>query len=275
MYPRSLGELGALTAADFETMRPGDWTGQGVDSNLQIDPSQWNPTLSSDPAIIAQVNQMLANGVNPVTGRPTALNMAVLTKGYSWRGAGDISDMGTYIGNAFDLGLTGVRALPDAQRGAITPAGTVQDAPVAPTPPAGWHAGALRGKTGWWAPDGLFYAGETPWTSYNPGTGESINTPTTPTPPPTSGGGGGGTPSTPPATGSPVDSPTMPGTPTLPPGFEGPNNPFPPEGVIPSGTTPGGITDAPAQAGFGGTGMMALLLGGGLLVAALMGHKKR
>lgn len=53
--------------------------------------------------------------------------------------------------------------------------------PVASVPP-GWHAGALNGKNGYWAPDGLFYAGSTPWTSYVPGTGESINSAAAPAP---------------------------------------------------------------------------------------------
>lgn len=42
--------------------------------------------------------------------------------------------------------------------------------------PSGWHQGSLPGQPGWWGPDGLFYAGESPWRTAKLGTGQSINT---------------------------------------------------------------------------------------------------
>mgnify|MGYP001567705802 CR=1 FL=1 len=109
---RGLGSLGT-SWQDFETMRPGEWTAAGVDPNLTVAPSEWNPTLSTDPGMIAQVNQMLANGTNPVTGRLTALASAALSKGYGW-GSGNLVNPYTQqvVGNAWDLGLSGVQSLP-------------------------------------------------------------------------------------------------------------------------------------------------------------------
>jgi hypothetical protein len=43
-------------------------------------------------------------------------------------------------------------------------------------PPAGWRSGAgPDGSSGWWATDGLFYPGATPWTGWVSGTGQSVN----------------------------------------------------------------------------------------------------
>ena len=52
--------------------------------------------------------------------------------------------------------------------------------------PSGWRQGSLSGRTGWFAPDGLFYDGDTPWRDYTPGTGRSINAVVAPTPTPQS-----------------------------------------------------------------------------------------
>lgn len=254
-------------AAYFEGLKPGAWTGPGRSDILSSGAGNYNPTLSNDPTMIGMVNQQIANGTNPFTGQPSQLNIAVLNKGYRWQGAGDIVNPYTQqvMGNAFDLGKTGVANLPNAfnmqaawdnlgelaaSRGYIIGAdGSLQDmgsrniiaqrfpsyneiaaggntvyqqalqivgnvpvaavitAPPAPvnttipeppktivappvtpdTPPmpSGWHAGELQGKTGFWAPDGLFYAGVSPWTGYVPGTGVSIRTVSQQVPPST------------------------------------------------------------------------------------------
>lgn len=125
----------ATATPDWNTMAPGVWKGPG--QNVMVnDPSQWNPTMSNDPAIIAQVNQMLANGVDPTTGRSTALNQAVTSKGYRWAGDGNIVDpvTGQGAGNAFTLGASGVSGLGDSARGAIAPNPNDATAFRGPTP---------------------------------------------------------------------------------------------------------------------------------------------
>jgi hypothetical protein len=108
--------LGAYDASYFDTLAPGSWTAAGVDPNATASGATWNPTLSTDPAHIAAVNQMLANGTNPVTGQPTSLNRAALGKGYRWQGGGDLVNPYTQqsVGNAFALGAAGIAALPEA-----------------------------------------------------------------------------------------------------------------------------------------------------------------
>lgn len=347
----SLGDIDANTwvqqsgfnAAYFDSLAPGAWNGPGR-SDIVTDGPSYNPTLSNDPTVIAMVNQQLANGNNPITGQPTALNLAVLNKGYRWQGAGDIVNPYTQqsVGNAFALGLPGVQALPVAfnvqaawdnlselaysrgyivgadgslqsrSSGALSPVrfptydqiatggesvyqqaiATINGVPLDPAagaapapvdttiapppqtivtptqtsstsqPPSGWHQGGYSdGTTGWWAPDGLFYPGATPWTSYAPGSGKSIN-PTISAP--------GGSPPSPDAPATTRTTPKNadplgPGAPaTLPVGPDG-------------GATyaPGGIiTEAqPLTAGFGGTA--AVLIGLGLLGAAVYAAGKK
>lgn len=277
---RGYGVLSGFDPAPFETMRPGEWSAQGVDPSATVESGAlWNPTFSADPAIVAQVNQMLANGINPVTGRPTALNQAVLTKGYRWEGSGNIVDPNTQqlMGNAFDLGLGGVQALPDAQRGAIAvspEAVEFQDfAPYTPATPSGWHAGELNGRAGYWGPDGLFYAGEAPWLAFAPGTGEHITPPfqsaPSPSPATSTGSASGAT-----TGGVPDDSglPLLPGsgwTAFVPPSGGGGNLAPPPTGAPVSPKQPVLRADADA-AGFGS---MGLLLGIGLIGAVIASRR--
>ncbi len=147
------------------------------------------------------------------------------------------------------------------------PAPPVITAPAGP--PDGWKRGALNGVLGYWAPDGLFYAGDTPWTNYHPGTGTSISTAST------GGSGGGGSPNGIPSSGGPPAQDSGPGG---PPGidnapWDGTPPAFPPEGIIPSEGGPP-ASDGPAQAGIFGGGLTAALIGGGLLVAYLVSRKK-
>lgn len=142
--------LGGHPASYFETLRPGQWTAADVIPETNIDPKDWNATMTTDPFVIGQVNQMLANGINPVTGRSTQLNQAVLTKGFTWHGGtinpftgqpgrpGDFSDSGRFIGNAFDMGLAAVLALPPSSRGEIpaNPDDHTQYGYTPPPPPA-------------------------------------------------------------------------------------------------------------------------------------------
>ena len=152
----------------------------------------------------------------------------------------------------------------------------VPSAPEPEGPPSGWR---YNGVDGWWGPDGLFYPGNassTPWDGNTQGI--SITTFTQPPPPapaPTvgpppieSGGGptvetGGGEGYYPPH--PPEESPPV----------------FPPEGVIPPPAQP------PAQPGelppegeprqtasIFGTGLMPILLGGGLLAAVFFSKKR-
>lgn len=272
--------LAGFDPAPFETMAPGEWTGQGVDPTLNVDPSRWNPTLSADPAHINAVNQMLANGTNPVTGKPTALNVAVLGKGYRWQGAGDIVDpnTGATVGNAFVLGLSGVQALPTSQRGDIAPSPEAVEFQPPPTyvgPPTGWHAGELDGVTGYWAPDGLFYAGAAPWETYTPGSGKSIHTSSSGTPAPllpsgspTNASGGGGAATMAPA-GDAHPEPVV-----LPFG-----DPPAIEYVQPDGPTPltPGIPDdgtGPAPTTSGLSSMTMLVIGGAVVGAMLLARKR-
>lgn len=270
--------LAGFDPAPFEAMQPGDWTGQGVDPNLIVGPSQWNPTLSLDPVHVAAVNQMLANGTNPVTGQPTLLNRAVLGKGYRWQGAGDIVDPNTQatVGNAFVLGISGVQALPDAQRGPIAFAADAvefQPPPIYTGPPSGWHAGALDGIEGYWAPDGLFYAGTAPWDHYIPGSGKSIHTARV-------------KPQAVPLL--PAGDPTNAATPTdVTPGMEHPEPvavpvydvtaveyvPVPSDTPLTPGIPDAGGTPPRLVAGLSGT--TALLLGAGLLGALFMMGKRK
>lgn len=266
-----MGAMGAATAADFETMRPGEWTAQGVDPNRVIDPRDWNATMSTDPFIIAQVNAMLASGINPMTGRSTQLNQAVLTKGFTWHGGttnpftgqpgrpGDFSDSGRYIGNAFDMGLAAVQALPPASRGEIAPSPDDQTQ-YGYTPPAPAPANS------------------------GPGTQSPAQPSPSPTAPPPAGTGGpGGGPATPPSIFTPFTpapfTPPVPGNPgvvqvgpppvTYAPGYTGPNTGPDGDYFAPIGGNDGPAPGAPAPSS--GTSTLVKV---GLAAAVLYGLAK-
>lgn len=88
-------------------------------------PQNWDITQMlggpNDANARHMIEAMQATGRDPVTGQATALNQAVLQKGYTWRGNGDIYDptTGQSVGNAFDLGQAGVDALGNGGRGPI------------------------------------------------------------------------------------------------------------------------------------------------------------
>lgn len=150
--PTAAPTSSAAPPVDWNTARPGSWTGQGLTGNETADPSSWNPTLSNDPAMIAQVNAQLAGGTDPTTGRQTSLSQAVTSKGYRWDNGGNIVDpsTGQVVGNAFDLGPQGVAALPASSRGTITPAADDATAykPPPPVPDTGSSTPVPIGETG-------------------------------------------------------------------------------------------------------------------------------
>lgn len=173
----------------------------------------------------------------------------------------------------------------------ISPRDAGQSLPAAPSapsgPPSGWR---FNGSTGWWGPDGLFYPGtsvSTPWDGNTAGVSVTTYTEKPPAPAPstsptapivTGSGAGlptGGSAPTAPTWNSPAAPTDHSGTPTdhtdTPTGQDGPP-------VVPAGIQDGG-GDPSAPGGFALPTTLGasvpLLLGAGLLVAVLMGSKRR
>ncbi len=136
-------------------------------------------------------------------------------------------------------------------------------------PPSGWRAGTLNGKAGWWAPDGLFYVGATPWVHYQSGTGQSITPPAPVVVPPLVPGSGVGHDGD---AGPPAPPAAPPSAPPAPPSWSPPiptsrvTTDLPPDGYTP---TPQLVQPIPTAttAGVSGGGS-GLLIGLGIAGAA-------